>query len=185
MKLKMIKFIPLMLAALLFVGCSTTEKKAEDDAAPVSETPDKTHEAMDHSTRGEDASTEGAMQGSGWTGHPLDDPAKLTSTRVIHFDFDRSEIKPEYRDIVVAHGEYLAQNPSQTVTLEGHCDERGSREYNIGLGERRANAVRGLLLAQGATSGQITTISYGEEQPVAMGSNETAWAKNRRAVFAY
>lgn len=184
MKHKMIKFIPLMLAALLFVGCSSTEKKVED-AAPVSEMPDTTHEAMDHSKHGEEASTSGAQAGSGWTGHPLDDPAKLTSTRVIHFDFDRSEIKPEYRDIVVAHGEYLAQNPSQTVTIEGHCDERGSREYNIGLGERRANTVANLLKAQGASSGQITTISYGEEQPVAMGSNEAAWSQNRRAVFAY
>ncbi len=184
MKHKMIKFIPLMLAALLFVGCSTTEKKVED-AAPVSETAETTYGDMDHSKHGGDASTSGAQPGSGWTGHPLDDPAKLTSTRVIHFDFDRSEIKAEYRAIVVAHGEYLAQNPSQTVTIEGHCDERGSREYNIGLGERRANAVVNLLKAQGASSGQITTISYGEEQPVAMGSNESAWAQNRRAVFAY
>jgi len=185
MKRKMIKFIPLMLATLLFVGCSTTEKKAEDDSAAATDAAGQMHKGMDHSAHGEDASTAGAEAGRGWTGHPLDDPAKLTSTRVIHFDFDRFEIKPEYRGIVVAHGEYLAQNPSQTVSLEGHCDERGSREYNIGLGERRANAVRNLLLAQGATSGQITTISYGEEQPVAMGSNETAWAQNRRAVFAY
>ncbi len=185
MKHKMIKFIPLILAALLFMGCSTTEKKVEGDAAPVSETPDKMHKEMDHSRHGGEASLSGAEAGSGWTGHPLDDPSKLTSTRVIHFDFDRSEIKPEYRDIVVAHGEYLAQNPSQTVTIEGHCDERGSREYNIGLGERRANAVRSLLLAQGAMPGQITTISYGEEQPVALGSNEAAWSQNRRAVFVY
>ncbi len=180
MKLKMIKFIPLMLAVLMFVGCSTTEQKAEDSPASVSETADK----MDHSTH-DDASTSGAKASSGWAGHPLDDPAKLTSTRVIHFDFDRSEIKFEYQAIVVAHGEYLAQHPSQTVTIEGHCDERGSREYNIGLGERRANTVKRLLMAQGATSGQITTVSYGEEQPVAVASNETAWAQNRRAVFAY
>jgi len=180
MKLKMIKFVPLMLAALLFVGCSTTEQKAEDSPAPVSETPDK----MDHATHG-DASTSGAKADAGWTGHPLDDPAKLTSTRVIHFDFDRSEIKPEYQAVVIAHGEYLARHSSQTVTIEGHCDERGSREYNIGLGERRANAVKRLLMAQGATSGQITTVSYGEERPVAMASNEDAWAQNRRAVFAY
>jgi len=184
MKLKMIKFIPLMLAALLFVGCSTTEKKVEE-AAPVSETAGETHKDMERSTRGGEASTSGAKASSGWTGHPLDDPSKLTSTRVIHFDFDRSEIKPEYKTIVVAHGEYLAQHPSQTVVIEGHCDERGTREYNIALGERRANAVKSLLLVQGATPGQITTISYGEEQPVAMGSNEAAWAQNRRAVFAY
>jgi len=181
MKLKMIKFVPLTLAALLFVGCSTTEQKAEDGPAPVSETPDK----MDHSMHGKDAATSGADAATGWTGHPLDDPAKLTSTRVIHFDFDRSEIKSEYQAIVIAHGEYLAQHSSQTVTIEGHCDERGSREYNIALGERRANAVKRLLMAQGATSGQITTVSYGEERPVAMASNETAWAENRRAVFAY
>jgi len=184
MKLKMIKFVPLMLAALMFVGCSTTEQKAEEPA-PVSETPDKMHGDMDHSMQGEDAATSGADAATGWTGHPLDDPAKLTSTRVIHFDFDRSEIKPEYQAIVVAHGEYLARHSSQTVTIEGHCDERGTREYNIALGERRANAVKRLLMAQGATSGQITTVSYGEEKPLERASNETAWAKNRRAVFAY
>jgi len=181
MKLKMIKFIPLLLAALMFVGCSTTEKKAEEGPAPVSETPDK----MDHSMHGEDAATSGADEAAGWTGHPLDDPASLTSTRMIHFDFDRSEIKPEYQAVVVAHGEYLARHSSQTVTIEGHCDERGTREYNIALGERRANAVKRLLMAQGATSGQITTVSYGEEQPLERASNETAWAKNRRAFFAY
>ena len=86
---------------------------------------------------------------------------------------------------MVAHGNYLAQNSSVMVTIEGHCDERGSREYNIGLGERRANAVRQILLAQGVMPDQITTISYGEEQPVALGSDEVSWAQNRRAVFVY
>jgi peptidoglycan-associated lipoprotein len=120
-----------------------------------------------------------------WTGHPLQNPDSLLYSKVIHFDFDRSEIKPEYRDTVIAHGKYLAENPSARVTIEGHCDERGSREYNIGLGERRANTVKQLLLAQGAMQSQITTVSYGEEQPVAFGSDEASWAQNRRAVFAY
>lgn len=181
MKLKIVKCIPLMAAALIFTGCATTEKA--DDPAAVS---DAGASHADHSSHsGDDASTSGATQGGGWTGNPLDDPAKLTSTRVIHFDYDLSEIKSGDRAVVVAHGEYLARNSRQTVTIEGHCDERGSREYNIGLGERRANAVKRLLMAQGARSSQITTISYGEEQPVAMASNESAWAENRRAVFAY
>ena len=179
MKLKMIKFVPLMAAALMFVGCATTETAQEEEPAPVVETEPSTTD------RPEDADITGADRARPWTGHPLEDPDSLLYTKVIHFDFDRSEIKPEWRDIVVAHGNYLAQNPSVMVTIEGHCDERGSREYNIGLGERRANAVRQILLAQGVMPDQITTISYGEEQPVALGSDEVSWAQNRRAVFVY
>jgi len=187
MKLNMVKFIPLMAAALVFTGCATTETGKDSNAASVTDAGSQASQSENtaSSSRGGDARTSGARQGSGWAGNPLDDPAQLTSTRVIHFDFDHSEIQSSDRAVVVAHGEYLARNSSQTVTIEGHCDERGSREYNIALGERRANAVRQLLLAQGARSSQITTISYGEEQPVAMGSNESAWAENRRAVFAY
>ena len=87
--------------------------------------------------------------------------------------------------MVIAHGEYLAANPTVTVTIEGHTDERGSREYNVGLGERRANAVKRLMLAQGAFETQIVTVSYGEERPLALGSDEAAWAQNRRAEILY
>ncbi|MBT8446951.1 MAG: peptidoglycan-associated lipoprotein Pal [Gammaproteobacteria bacterium] len=116
---------------------------------------------------------------------PFEDPANPLSRRVIYFDFDQSTIRPEFVDIVNAHGRYLARNKGDTVRLEGHADERGSREYNIGLGERRAQAVRRMLKLQGVGDSQITTISYGEERPADEGHNEAAWAKNRRVVIVY
>ena len=107
------------------------------------------------------------------------------STRVIYFEFDSSEIRSEFRPVLRAHAEYLAANPTLSLTLEGHADERGSREYNIGLGERRAQAVRQALMLQGVNSVQITTVSYGEERPADSRSFEDAWAKNRRVEIAY
>ena len=109
--------------------------------------------------------------------------AGLLAKRVVYFDFDSSEIKGEGTDIVAAHAKYLASHSNARVRLEGHTDERGSREYNIGLGERRAQSVRRALLLQGASDGQITTVSYGEERPAAAGHDETAWAKNRCDEF--
>ena len=103
----------------------------------------------------------------------------------MYFDFDSAEIKGEGTDIVAAHAKYLAANPATRVRLEGHTDERGSREYNIGLGERRAQAVRRALLLQGAADTQISTVSYGEERPAVAGHDETAWAKNRRVEIVY
>jgi peptidoglycan-associated lipoprotein len=109
----------------------------------------------------------------------------LLAKRTIYFDFDSSEIKGDGTDIVAAHAKYLSRSGGMKVRLEGHTDERGSREYNIGLGERRAQAVRRALLLQGAAEGQISTVSYGEERPAAAGSDEAAWAKNRRVEIVY
>jgi peptidoglycan-associated lipoprotein len=104
---------------------------------------------------------------------------------IIYFDFDRAEIKSEYVSVVAAHARYLNSNPGRKVRLEGHADERGSREYNIGLGERRAQAVRRALLLQGVTEDQIVTVSYGEERPAVLGSDEEAYARNRRVEVSY
>jgi len=109
----------------------------------------------------------------------------VLAKRTIYFDFDSSEIRGEGTDIVAAHAKYLASNSGIKVRLEGHTDERGSREYNIGLGERRAQAVRRALLLQGAAEGQLSTVSYGEERPAAAGSDEAAWTKNRRVEIVY
>lgn len=122
---------------------------------------------------------------TGFQGNPLDDPDSLLSKRKIYFDFDRAEVKDEYRDIVGAHAEYLANNPGSHITLEGHADERGTREYNMALGERRANAVAQMLTLQGVSKDQIRVISYGEERPEEVGHDESAWSMNRRAVFVY
>jgi peptidoglycan-associated lipoprotein len=107
------------------------------------------------------------------------------SRLVIYFDFDQSEIRAEFNDVLAAHGEYLASNPGARLRLEGHADEQGSREYNIGLGERRAQAVRRALLLQGAGAAQLTTISYGEERPAVFGSDEEAYSLNRRVELVY
>jgi peptidoglycan-associated lipoprotein len=104
---------------------------------------------------------------------------------VVYFDYDSSDIKAEYSAVVAAHAKYVSSNSSLKVRLEGNTDERGSREYNIGLGERRAQAVRRALLLQGVSEAQITTLSYGEERPAASGSDESAYAKNRRVEFGY
>jgi peptidoglycan-associated lipoprotein len=104
---------------------------------------------------------------------------------VIYFDFDKSEIKPEFADIVTAAAHNLSTHPALKVKLEGNTDERGTREYNIGLGERRAQAVRRALLLQGALESQIATVSYGAERPAIEGDNETAWGQNRRVEFNY
>jgi peptidoglycan-associated lipoprotein len=111
--------------------------------------------------------------------------AGLLAKRTVYFDFDSSEIKGEGTDIVAAHAKYLAANPATRVRLEGHTDDRGSREYNIGLGERRAQSVRRALLLQGAADAQISTVSYGEERPAVAGHDEAAWAKNRRVEIVY
>lgn len=104
---------------------------------------------------------------------------------IVYFDYDKAEIKAEYVQIVAAHAKFLNGNAARKVRLEGHSDETGSREYNIGLGERRAQAVRRALMLQGVTDPQITTVSYGEERPAVAGSDDTAYAKNRRVELVY
>jgi peptidoglycan-associated lipoprotein len=105
--------------------------------------------------------------------------------RTIYFDFDSSEIRTEYNEMITAHARYLAGNPAKRVRVEGNTDERGSREYNIGLGERRAQAVRRALMVQGVSESQITTVSYGEERPAVTGHTDESWSRNRRANIAY
>lgn len=107
------------------------------------------------------------------------------SRLVIYFDFDRSEIRSDFNDILRAHGGFLAENTDRQVRLEGHADERGSREYNIGLGEQRAQAVRRVLMLQGASADQLGTVSYGEERPAALGSDENSYSLNRRVELVY
>lgn len=115
----------------------------------------------------------------------FDNPESLLSKRVIYFDFDRSTVREEYRGIVAAHAAYAAAHTSAQVTLEGNADERGTREYNLGLGERRGNAVMGLMSAQGARGDQLVVVSYGEERPVCRVSDEDCWAQNRRVEIVY
>lgn len=100
----------------------------------------------------------------------------------VFFDFDRSDIKPEGQQVLQRQAQWLGHYPNLTVTVEGHCDDRGTREYNLALGERRANAVKKALIALGVPAARVSTVSYGKERPAVVGDNEAAWAQNRRGV---
>jgi peptidoglycan-associated lipoprotein len=104
---------------------------------------------------------------------------------VVRFDFDRSEVKSEFYEVIQANARYMQADSSANVTISGHCDERGTREYNLALGERRAIAVKNALIAEGVADDRITVVSFGEDNPVDEAHNEQAWSKNRRAEFAY
>ena len=166
-------FLVLVSAAVL-VGCKS--RPAVPDAPPP---------VVDGG-----ASTSGATTGSVAGGEQLTaEQAALRELErigmIIYFDYDRAEIKPEYVSVVAAHARFLNGSQSRRIRLEGHADERGSREYNIGLGERRAQAVRRALLLQGVGEAQIATVSYGEERPAAIGNDETAYSRNRRVELGY
>lgn len=115
----------------------------------------------------------------------LENPDSLLSQRVIYFEFDRSDVRAQFRPIIEAHAAYVSANSSARVSLESHADERGSREYNLGLGERRGNSVSSLLSAGGARAGQTEVVSYGEERPVCRESNNDCWQRNRRVEIVY
>ena len=115
----------------------------------------------------------------------LDNPDSLLSQRTIYFEFDRSNVQAQFRPIIDAHAAYIRANPSARVILEGHADERGSREYNLALGERRGSSVEELLQAAGVSGSQIEVVSYGEERPVCRNSEDDCWQRNRRAEIVY
>jgi len=109
----------------------------------------------------------------------------LRNDQTIYFDFDRSNLRSEFHSLLSEHADFLVKNPSQRIVIEGHCDKRGTPEYNIALGERRAKSVETFLLNSGVSSSQISVVSYGEEKPAVMGDSESAFSKNRRAILTY
>src|SRR6185437_8651903 len=144
------------------------------------------------SQTGAGAESQGAEGGANANGGPFGNQGSISgpqegmlAKRTIYFDFDSAVIKGDGTDIVAAHAKYLSDHTDARVRLEGNTDERGSPEYNIGLGMRRAQAVRQALLLQGASGSQITVVSYGAEHPVDPAHNEDAWAKNRRVDIVY
>lgn len=168
--MKTMKFFAVTILGLILAGCGGTQI---EDPDPV-----------DTTYGGNDANTSGAGGGDPYGGEDFHDPNASELGMVIYFDFDSSEVRPQDRDLVTAHADVL-NNRSANVRLGGHADERGSREYNIGLGERRAQAVRQMLMIQGVNASQIQTVSFGEERPVSMGSSESSYAQNRRVEIAY
>lgn len=116
---------------------------------------------------------------------PLNDPASILAGRSVYYPFDVDAVQEADKPLVQAHGKYLAGNPDRNVRLEGNCDERGSNEYNLGLGQRRADGVKRMLELSGAKAGQLSTVSYGEEKPRASGHDEASWKQNRRTDLNY
>ncbi len=133
-----------------------------------------------------DATAAAGLESAGGADGVLPGPqGGLLSTRVVYFAFDRAEIRNEDAPVVAAHAAWLAANPGARIRLEGHTDERGTREYNIGLGERRAQTVRRSLTLQGVAENQVATVSFGEERPAVAGEDESAWSQNRRVEILY
>lgn len=181
----MIKKTLLLLSLGLFVtACTTTPEK---DVAP--EVVDKSGSAGMTDDGAVDAGSEAQSFGAGEDQasalQQLDDPESRLSVRIIYFDYDSSTVLSQFEEIIQAHAGFLQANPGVTMTLEGHADERGSREYNLALSEQRANAVKKQLVVLGASPDQARTVSYGEERPADPGHDEQAWALNRRVEFVY
>ncbi len=160
-----------LLAAFL-AGCSQStvpDPETQSSAAP-----------------GDDSMSELApMDDDGMGGGEFFDDDDAAMTMIIYFDFDQSELRAEYADVLARHASGLANSSRTSLRLEGHADERGSREYNIGLGERRSQSVRRMLLIQGASTDQISTVSFGEERPASFGNDEDAYQQNRRVEIKY
>lgn len=164
------KTVRVALVALLCVGAAACTKKQE-----VKQTPPPAVQP---------AQPQPPVSDGKYTPADLDTDACLRQ-RTVYFDFDKSEIKPEFQQIMACHAKYLQDRPSAQIRLEGNTDERGTREYNLGLGERRGNAVSSALQADGGSASQLSVVSYGKEKPVCREHNEDCWSKNRRVEIVY
>ena len=164
------KLIIPALLALLITGCSSTPDSG--DGAPV--------EGRD----GVATVNAGGVDGRKLPPE-LTDPKNILSKRSVYFDYDRFEVKPEYKDLVTAHAKFLASRPQLKMLIQGNTDDRGSREYNLALGQKRADAIKKMLTMLGAREDQVESVSLGEEKPKNEGQNEAAWAENRRGDMLY
>lgn len=187
----LVKFPILALIAIFIAACQTTGQEITDDPSLVDGQSQTDAGAV---TDGSDATSLDGEADTSLTPiveermtaqELLEEPGSPLANRIVYFEFDSAKIDDESLALLEAHGNFIASNGNVTVRLEGHTDERGSREYNIALGDRRAQSVRRVLLFQGASVDQLDTISYGEEQPAMLGHNEDAWSKNRRVELVY
>lgn len=161
-----------IIALALVASLAACAKRTREEPAPVAP-------AQPEATQPSAVAEEGRF-----TPESLDSVACLRQ-RTILFDLDRTEVRPEFAEALRCHAKYLNDRPSAMITLEGNADERGSREYNLGLGERRGNAVSQALQANGGSAGQLNVVSYGEERGVCTESNESCWQRNRRVEIVY
>jgi peptidoglycan-associated lipoprotein len=187
------KLVVAAFAVLFIAGCQTQpsqptapidDRSATQGAGPT--TPGaSTSGAGAGGVTGSQVPGAGAGAGAGAAGNPLRDPNNILSKRSVFFDFDSFAVKDEFRPLVEAHARYLANNRSARATIQGNTDERGSREYNIALGQRRADAIKRMMTLLGAQDSQIETVSFGEEKPRNQGHEEGAWAQNRRGDIVH
>ena len=175
--------------AVLLAGCQSTP--TTQDAAPVEDraaagaSGTSGASTAGAGTSGVSGTSAGASGAGAAGGNPLKDPANVLSKRSVYFDFDSFVVRDEYKPLIEAHGRYLAGNRSARMTIQGNTDERGSREYNIALGQKRADSVKRMLILMGAQEAQIETVSFGKEKPRNPGHDEAAWAQNRRDDIVY
>lgn len=154
-------------------------------SACASQTTQPTAEVEDKSVGARSAESDATAREGTPTLNPLTDPGNILSKRSVYFDFDSYVVKDEYRSLVQAHAQYLRDNSNARVLLQGNTDERGSREYNLALGQRRADAVKHAMTLSGARESQIESVSLGEEKPRGTGHDESSWAENRRTDIRY
>ncbi len=179
---KQIALVSMLAAVMITAGCRSGAPVATSERDPA---------GLFGDGSGSDGATTSGLDGRGGIAMTPEEAARqremeeLMRNIVVYFEFDQSNIETEFNDMLSAHGDFLSRNQGASVRLEGHADETGSREYNIGLGERRAQAVRRILMLQGASANQLTTVSYGEERPAALGSDEESYSLNRRVELVY
>ena len=177
----MVKKVFIILLLGFLAACSSTANKPTPTVVDKGSGGDSS--TSDAGTTSARSFVTGTDNGSNMT--ELNDPQGPFSVRIIYFEFDSSDIRPQFRDTVEAHATYLIANPEVVLSLEGHADERGSREYNLALGEGRSQTVKRQMVLLGASASQIRTTSYGEERPVSEEHDEFAWSQNRRVEIIY
>jgi peptidoglycan-associated lipoprotein len=178
------KFALAALVAIFIAGCQSTptsQAPVEDKSGTAAAAGPGSGASTAGTTPG---GVSGTQQGTG-AANPLSDPNNILSKRSVYFEFDSFTVADQYKPIVEAHARYLAANRNARVTLQGHADERGSREYNIALGQKRADAVKRMMTVMGIQDTMIETVSFGKEKPRNMGHDEAAWAENRRVDIIY
>ncbi len=174
-----------VILAMLLAACSSKQVKEEPKPAVEDKTPATTQAPTAATTTEAPAATTAPVADQAVALNPLKDPNNILSKRSVYFDFDKDEVKAEFRPLVEAHAKYLTANPNAKVMLQGNADDRGSREYNLALGQRRSVAVKKVMNVLGVNDKQIETVSYGEEKPQCSDKNEACWAQNRRADIVY
>jgi peptidoglycan-associated lipoprotein len=166
-----------LVIAIAAAACASKETRTEPEVT------DRSTQSPTASTANPSSNVSPTQPNQGLAGNEL--RSGTLAKRSVYFDFDSNAVKDEYRGLVQAHSRYLGDHRDTRIRIEGNCDERGSREYNLALGQRRAESVKKIMTVLGVADGRVETVSYGEEKPAATGHDENAWAQNRRADIKY